>query len=52
LPIIVAVLVSIVAPDYLAPLFETRTGNYILFGCLAYMGLGVAVMAKMINFKM
>ncbi|SDE56833.1 tight adherence protein B [Rhodospira trueperi] len=52
LPIIVAVLVSIVAPDYLAPLFETRTGNLILFGCLAYMGLGVAVMAKMINFKL
>jgi tight adherence protein B len=51
LPIIVAVLVSIVAPDYLAPLFETRVGNFILFGCLAYMGLGVAVMAKMISFK-
>jgi tight adherence protein B len=51
LPIIVAVLVSIISPDYLVPLFQTRTGNYMLLGCFLYMGIGVAVMAKMINFK-
>nr|WP_246152159.1 type II secretion system F family protein [Roseospira navarrensis] len=52
LPFAVAILVSIMSPTYLVPLFETRAGHYILVGCFVWMGTGVAIMAKMINFRM
>jgi tight adherence protein B len=52
LPFAVAILVSIMSPDYLLPLFETRAGHYIIAGGLTWMAMGVGIMAKMINFKM
>ncbi len=39
------------APDYIAPLFDTRTGNLAILGCLGWMTCGILVMRKMINFK-
>ena len=39
------------SPEYLAPLFATRTGNIFIFAGLAWMTIGVLVMRKMINFK-
>ncbi len=39
------------SPDYIMPLFETRTGNLMLLFSVCWMLLGVLAMRKMINFK-
>jgi tight adherence protein B len=39
------------SPDYIAPLFETRTGNFMIAASACWMLIGVLVMRKMINFK-
>ena len=51
LPPGVTAMIYITSPAYIEPLFNTRTGNiYVVFG-LMWMGIGVLVMRKMINFK-
>jgi tight adherence protein B len=52
LPFLVAGLVSLMNPDYLTPLFTTKMGHVMVGGGLTWMAVGVAAMAKMINFKM
>ena len=37
--------------EYLEVLFITRTGNILIFGALAWMGVGCFIMKQMINFK-
>jgi tight adherence protein B len=44
-------MIWITSPSYIAPLFDTRTGNIFLVFGLFWMGCGVMVMRKMINFK-
>jgi tight adherence protein B len=51
LPPSVMLLVYITTPGYMKVLFTERTGNLLLAGCLFWMGLGILVMRKMINFK-
>lgn len=51
LPPGVMVMVYMSSPDYIAPLFTTLTGNFFIGGGLAWMGIGILVMRKMINFK-
>lgn len=51
LPPGVVVMVSMSAPDYIAPLFDTRMGNVFIAIGLGWMGIGCLVMRKMINFK-
>jgi tight adherence protein B len=51
LPPGVMIMVYMSAPDYIRPLFATKTGNLTIFAGLFWMGLGVVVMRKMINFK-
>jgi tight adherence protein B len=51
LPIMVASILKIVNPEYMALLFEDRTGNVLLWGCGIWMGLGILVMRQMINFR-
>ncbi len=51
LPFFVAGMLSILNPDYLMLLFTETMGNYMLIGGFIWMGLGVTVMAKMINFE-
>ena len=51
LPPAVMFMVYGTAPDYIMPLFTTRTGNLFLMAGLFWMGCGVLVMRKMINFK-
>jgi len=36
---------------YLEPLFSTRMGNIMLIGVLLWMGVGILVMRKLINFE-
>lgn len=51
LPPIVTFLVYTSSPDYIAALFDTRTGNFALMVCAFWMLMGILVMRKMINFK-
>ena len=39
------------SPDYIMPLFATKTGNMFLLGSAIWMSMGVLVIKKMINFK-
>lgn len=50
LPIVVAGLVYLTSPDYIALLFTTATGNLVLVACGIWMLVGIFVMRKMINF--
>jgi tight adherence protein B len=51
LPLCIIGIMAFVNPTYLAPLFQTHTGNLMLGGCAMWMGTGVLVMRKMINFQ-
>jgi tight adherence protein B len=44
-------IVYLTTPAYIAKLFTERAGNLMLAGCVFWMGLGIMVMRKMINFK-
>ena len=50
LPIVVAGLVYLTSPQYIALLFTTMTGNVVLAACAVWMLIGILVMRKMINF--
>ena len=39
--------VTVISPGYTDELFNTRTGNILLAGCAAWMGLGIFLMKKM-----
>ncbi len=51
LPFVIMGGLTVLNPEYLNPLFYTSTGNIMLAGCGAWMGTGVLVMRKMINFE-
>jgi len=51
LPPAVMFMVYGASPDYIMPLFNTRTGNLMLLFSVCWMLIGVLVMRKMINFK-
>ncbi len=51
LPFMVTFMIYGASPDYIAPLFATKTGNFFVLAGLFWMGCGVMVMRKMINFK-
>ena len=50
LPFVIMGGIHLSNPDYLVPLFTTTTGNMILLGSGLWMGMGVFIMSKMINF--
>ncbi|MGO4571822.1 type II secretion system F family protein [Microvirga sp. 2TAF3] len=50
LPVVVACLLYLTAPDYISLLFTTLIGKVVLAGCAMWMGFGVLMMRKMINF--
>ncbi len=51
LPPVVGGIVFLTSPDYISLLFTERVGNLLLAACAVWMGIGIAVMRKMINFK-
>ncbi len=51
LPFLVMGAVKMSTPDYLDPLFITRTGNFILIGAGIWMSMGIFVMKKMTQIK-
>jgi len=44
-------IVYLTTPAYIAKLFTERAGNIMLAFCVVWMGMGIMVMRKMINFK-
>jgi len=51
LPPGVMLLIYLTTPEYMSVLFTTTTGNMIIVAGIAWMGLGILVMKKMINFN-
>jgi tight adherence protein B len=51
LPPGVVAMLSVSSPDYLTPLYSTSTGNFVVLFSLIWMGMGIFIMKKMINFK-
>ena len=51
IPFGVAIIVSFISPDYMAPFFSTFIGNILFFGSLTWMGVGMLVMRRMINIQ-
>lgn len=52
LPPGVAVMVSVISPEYMMPMFTTSIGQLMLLGGVLWMAIGIFVMRTMINFKM
>jgi tight adherence protein B len=50
LPVLIMAAMTVLNPAYLNPLFDTKIGNIMLVGSVLWMGTGVLVMRKMINF--
>jgi tight adherence protein B len=50
LPPIVAIMTYVTSPKYIELLWTTQTGELVLGGCAVWMGIGIFVMKKMINF--
>ena len=50
LPFAVGFLVWLTSPRYIELLWTTSTGHIVMGGCLCWMGIGVAVIKKMISF--
>jgi tight adherence protein B len=51
LPPVVMGIVYLTTPNYITLLFTEKLGNLLLAGCATWMGIGILVMKKMINFK-
>jgi len=51
LPPLVTLIVHLTSPDYMVPLFTERMGHMMLLGGLTWMGAGIFIMRRMINFK-
>ncbi len=51
LPIILFAAISILNPEFIRPLLETKLGNLMILGSVIWMSMGVLIMRKMINFK-
>lgn len=51
LPFMVGGGLMAISPSYLAPFFDTATGNVVLAACGLWMLIGVFIMRKMINFN-
>ncbi len=51
LPFVVMILVYVTTPSYIALLWSTKFGQFLLLGAGIWMSCGILVMRKMINFK-
>jgi tight adherence protein B len=50
LPLLIMAGMTVLNPEYLNPMWDTKTGNIMIAGSALWMGTGVLVMRKMINF--
>jgi tight adherence protein B len=47
----VMILIQLMTPSYMAPMFNDSRGHVMLLGGGAWMAIGIFVMRRMINFK-
>jgi tight adherence protein B len=47
----VMIMIQLMTPSYMAPMFNDPRGHVMLLGGAAWMGIGIFVMRRMINFK-
>lgn len=52
IPIILAMILTMINPTYMAPFFASLAGEVMFYGALTWMGIGAFVMRSMINFRM
>jgi tight adherence protein B len=50
-PFFIAAMVSLLNPGYMAPLFHSTTGHYLLFGGLTMILIGSSLLKKIVSFK-
>ena len=51
LPVAILVYLMLSKPDYVAPLFNTEMGSYILYGAFCLIGIGLAVSLRLTKLK-
>ena len=51
LPFLVALIVMVLSPSYLSPLFHTKSGHEMVFAALLMMGIGSVVLKKIVSFR-
>ena len=51
LPFFICGALSVLNPEYLIPLWDTEIGHVMIAGSLSWMGTGILVMRKIINFE-
>jgi tight adherence protein B len=51
LPFLIALVVTVINPSYMAPLVNTSTGRHLLFAGLVMMGLGSLILKKIVSFR-
>ncbi len=51
MPVLVLMAVQFLSPEYTAPLYTSSVGHMVMAGCGFWMGLGVFIMAQMINLE-
>src|SRR5439155_19919633 len=50
LPVVIMGAMMVLNPEYLNPLWQTKSGNLMVAGSAVWMGTGILIMRKMINF--
>ena len=50
LPLLIMAAMTVLNPEYLNPMWDTKMGNIMVAGSAVWMGTGILVMRKMINF--
>ena len=51
LPFFIAIIISIINPTYMDPLYHTHTGHMLIYSGLAMMAFGSLVLKKIVSFK-
>jgi tight adherence protein B len=51
LPFVIAILVTMMNPSYIAPLYHTGTGQKMLIGGLGMMAVGSLILKKIVSFR-
>jgi tight adherence protein B len=51
LPFFIGVMLTLINPDYMKPLWHTSTGNKLVVGMIVMIGIGSLMLRKIVNFR-
>ena len=51
IPVALAIILTMINPDYMSPFFASLAGKILFYGAIIWMGIGILVMRSMINFR-